>query len=289
MPRVSVIIPTHNRFDLLPHAIDSVLGQTFKDFELIVVDDGSTDETQDLLRSYEAKGRLRGIRIEKRQGGNAARNAGLRLARGEFLAFLDDDDIWIPKKLESQLRVLERAPGVALVGCWFVRDGLVEKLPLEIPERMLLAGNFVGSFSFCMFRKSDLLAVGGLDETLRNSQDWDLWLRLAERGRIYIVPECLVKYATRRSDRVTEKRDRQEYYRHFLTVVSRHEHKMRFFTRLRHRRLALFDSTPSSQPFRRAGRGALFWIVHGIERAWLNLSVLLGGKIRRVLFHGATS
>ena len=272
VPRVSVIIPTHNRREVLPRAVESVLAQTVSAVEVIVVDDGSTDGTADVVRSLESTAGVKGVYLGKSRGGNAARNAGLNLAGGDLIAFLDDDDVWMPEKLELQLLVFDRVPNVSLVGAWFLRDGNVQKLPPEIPVRMLLGGNFVGSFSFCLFRRNDLEAVGGLDESLSNSQDWDLWLRLVERGSVRIVQKCLVHYATHRRDRVTESADRGEYYRHFLKVVRRHEHKMSALTRYRHRQLARLETTPNDQPILRAGRSASFWIAHGMERICQKMS-----------------
>ncbi|MCH8992196.1 MAG: glycosyltransferase family 2 protein, partial [Acidobacteria bacterium] len=100
MPKVTAIITTHNRSHLLPRAIESVINQTFKDFQLIVVDDASVDETPEIIQQYESKGSVLGIRIERSRGANHARNQGAEAATGEYLAYLDDDDFWFPNKLE---------------------------------------------------------------------------------------------------------------------------------------------------------------------------------------------
>jgi len=266
MPKVSVIITTHNRCDRLPRAIESVRKQTFADRELIVVDDASVDGTPGVLREYEATGRLRRIRIEECRGANHARNVGLRAANGTYVAFLDDDDCWFPEKLARQVEVLEARSDVALVGCWFSRRGQVQKFPTVIPCRALLSENLIGGFSMCMFRRADVVAVGGMDEALRNAQDWDLWLRLAERGRVMCVPECLADYYLGASDQITNQANRLMHYQNYLTVIKRHEHKMSFWTREKHRRVVTYHTTPRSRRLSKGYAGACYWVVRALDR-----------------------
>lgn len=105
-PKVSVIIPTYNRAHLIGRAIKSVLNQTYKDFEIIIVDDGSTDKTEEVVKDFKDE-RVRYIRREKNKGGSAARNTGIKAARGEYIAFQDSDDEWLPEKLEKQMKAFE--------------------------------------------------------------------------------------------------------------------------------------------------------------------------------------
>ena len=114
-PKVSVIIPTYNRAHLVGRAIRSVLNQTYQDFEIIVVDDGSTDNTEEVVKSFNDP-RIRYIRHEKNRGGSAACNTGIRAARGEYIAFQDSDDEWLPEKLEKQMQVFENTP-TGVGGC----------------------------------------------------------------------------------------------------------------------------------------------------------------------------
>ena len=266
MPTVSAIITTHNRSHLLARAVDSVLNQTYRDFELIVVDDASSDDTPEIMKRYDARGDVTSIRISESRGANHARNQGANAASGEYLAYLDDDDLWLPTKLERQANALESAGDVALVGAWFHIRGRVQRLPGVIPYGRLLSQNVTGSFSNCMFRKMDLVSVGGMDESLRNAQDWDLWLKLGELGKVVVVPECLVRYNTEETDRISVRADRSIYYGSYMAVVRRHQHKMGTWQRLMHYSLAGYHTTPSSNRIRKAYMGIYYQALHGLDR-----------------------
>ncbi len=264
MPRVSAIITTHNRSRLLPRAVESVLAQTFKDFELIVVDDASTDATPEVLTRYE--GLCRTIRVETSKGANHARNVGLSHARGELVAYLDDDDRWLPRKLELQASVFERSPGAALVGSWFRMDGEVREVPEDVGYAALLKDNVLGGFSMCMFPRGLAGEVGGMDETLRNAQDWDLWLKLARRGRTFCVPECLVEYSTCEPERISLRRDGTAHYESYRRVVERHVREMRAWTRLKHRLILAYHTTARSRRLRKLCLGGLYLTFRWIDR-----------------------
>jgi glycosyltransferase involved in cell wall biosynthesis len=198
---VSVVIPVFNRPVTVRLAIQSVLAQTFQDFEIIVVDDGSTDETAESVSSFQDS-RIRLIRHDRKRGGSAARNTGIRSSSGPYVAFLDSDDEWLPTKLERQLEVFGRSGDrLALVYTGTERayaDGTIRRtIARRYADltRRLLAKNVVGETSVGMVRKSALDAVGGFDETLPSAQDLDLWVRLSERYRADIVPETLVRVA----------------------------------------------------------------------------------------------
>ena len=195
-PLVTVVIPTYNRASFLREAIDSVLEQTFRSFELIVVDDGSTDGTGDLLRSYGS--RLRSIYQENR-GPSAARNAGIRAARGEWLAFLDSDDYWLPEKLAKQVAFVRENPHVRICyteEIWYRRGRRVNpakkhrKYSGWIFQRMLPL--CIVSPSSVMIHRKVLDEVGMFDEELPACEDYDLWLRIGARYPIYLIPEPLI-------------------------------------------------------------------------------------------------
>jgi glycosyltransferase involved in cell wall biosynthesis len=194
---VSVIIPTYNRAALVQEAVASVLAQTWREFELIVVDDGSTDDTPEALAPYASRISLR--RRESRGGVSAARNAGIAAARGEWLAFLDSDDLWLPEKLAHQMAYLSAHP--AQLWCQteetWVRRGVRLKQPST--HRKIGGRIFFQSLERCMVSPSAVILHrrlleehGGFDETLPAAEDYDLWLRLSWRYDIGLAPEPLV-------------------------------------------------------------------------------------------------
>jgi glycosyltransferase involved in cell wall biosynthesis len=198
-PLVSVIIPTYNRRALVQEAIDSVLAQTFTDYELIVIDDGSTDGTGEQLARY---GDGLTYVWRENQGESAARNHGITLSRGRYIAFLDSDDLWLPEKLARQVPVLERSPDVGLVYCWTQR--IDEKgrringqpLGFKSAERPLVFAELyehgLGSVSGVVMRRTVLDTLGGFDATIKYGEDGDLWLRGILVTRFAEVPEILV-------------------------------------------------------------------------------------------------
>lgn len=201
-PAVSVVMATYNYGRFLGGAVESVLGQTFGDFELIVVDDGSSDDTAAVLRPYLADPRVRGYRLDH-LGQPAAKNVGIRLARAPLIAFLDADDLWLPAKLERQLACFQADPSLGLVCArtlWIDETGI----PLERKQPTLYRGNvldelFVDNFvcfSSAMVRAKVLHEVGLFDESLPLAIDYDLWLRVAASHRFDYVDEPLVKYRT---------------------------------------------------------------------------------------------
>jgi glycosyltransferase involved in cell wall biosynthesis len=188
-PLVSVIIPTRNRAALLARSIASVLAQTWRDFELIVVNDASTDGTRELLASI-ADPRLRVLHRDNNKGAAAARNAGIALARGKYLGFQDDDDYWLAQKLEKQVAALEAAPpGVGwCLGGYIVIDGPLcfyaggERFWKQLDYRRGLGPegpdwSLIATPNW-LVRREVLLGVGGFDERLRSWDDWELGLRL---------------------------------------------------------------------------------------------------------------
>jgi glycosyltransferase involved in cell wall biosynthesis len=210
-PKVSVVIPVLNRPVAVRRAIDSVLAQTFQDFEIIVVDDGSTDETAAAVHAC-VDPRITLIRHDRRRGGGAARNTGIRAGSAPYVAFLDSDDEWLPTKLQRQLELFERSSErLALVYTgaeWIYPDGTVRAVirrPHADLARRLLTSNVVGETSVGMVRRSALNEIGGFDESLPSCQDMDLWLRLCERFRAASVSEALVRVTKAHdSSRITD-------------------------------------------------------------------------------------
>ncbi len=197
---ISVIIPTFNRAALLTQTLNSVLAQTRPPDEIIVVDDGSTDDTADVVASY-------GPRVRYQYQTNAyqaaARNKGQSLATGDYLAFLDSDDLWLPDALAELETALEAAPRAVVAYCRAqIVDGagnVVESLfkPFS-PEgdvwKPLIVENFLLSTGPALIRRTALDKTGPWDSDLRGVEDWDMFLRLAEQGPFVCVPEPLFQY-----------------------------------------------------------------------------------------------
>jgi len=195
MPTVSVVIPSFNRASLLKEAIDSVLAQDFDDFELIVVDDGSTDGTPELLQSYA------NICVvpQDRRGVSAARNAGIRQASGDFLAFLDSDDLWLSKKLSAQVAFFKAHPEAVICQTQeiWIRSGV--RVNPKRRHRKHSGMIFERSVELClvspsavMLKRGLLDEVGWFDESLPACEDYDLWLRIAWRFPIHLISTPLV-------------------------------------------------------------------------------------------------
>lgn len=190
-PRVSVVIPTYNRADLLPRAMRSVLGQTFADIELIVVDDASQDGSADVAER-EIDPRVRVVRLARNGGVSRALNEGIAVARGEVVGFLGDDDEWLPELLERLLARLDDDGDVFSLVYSNVRrepplDADATRRAPPLPEGVLLDnllfGNIKLAHSACLVRRKVLLEFGGFDETIRQGVDSDLWLRMASASR----------------------------------------------------------------------------------------------------------
>ena len=202
-PLVSIVLPTFNREKTLAKAIESALSQTYKDFELLAVDDASQDKTQSILLEYARKdARIVGIRNEKNMGLVRSLNKGVQHAKGAYIARLDDDDFWLdPQKLEKQVAFFQGHPECVLTGGGQVRvdENGKEIARLVFPEtdeairnRMLFNNPF--SHTSVLFRKDAWEKAGGYDESLIFSEDWDLWMKLARVGMCYNFQEYFVCY-----------------------------------------------------------------------------------------------
>ncbi len=195
-PQVSVIIPTYNRAWIIEEAIDSVLAQDYTEFELIVVDDGSTDQTSDVLNAYRNDIK---VLCQKNKGVSAARNRGIAEASGKFIAFLDSDDLWLPQKLTVQIEFFNQTPDALICQTeeiW-IRNGLRvnPKKRHKKPSGMI----FKPSLKLClispsavMIRRSLFDRVGEFDETLPACEDYDLWLRISCRFSIHLIDAPLI-------------------------------------------------------------------------------------------------
>ena len=198
MPQISVVMPAYNAEKTIRQTIESVLNQTYHEFELIVINDGSTDSTLEVVASVEDK------RIEvfsyPNSGLSAARNRGIAHACGEFIAFMDADDLWKANKLEAQLEALQANPEAALAYCWTdwidtfgqpLNKGVYAKAEGDVFQRLLL-NNFIANGSNPLVRKEAFEKVGLFAEELDCAEDWEMWLRLAQHYHFVVVREALV-------------------------------------------------------------------------------------------------
>lgn len=230
--KISVVIPTYNREKTIRRCLDSIICQTCPAFEIIVVDDGSTDRTLEIIeRDYSNEVTL--VRQEH-QGAQAARNAGIRMAKGEYIAFLDSDDEWLPYKLEIQVKELQKNPNAVICG-----DGYREiEWSEEVPKLYRLSGKINNlsddegrkpykmpgksgdvyksmlKESFCMFQallvsKENLYKIGLLDEKVPSYQEWDTAIRLAKEFRFIYIHKPLFVYHLHDGDTISKniKRD----------------------------------------------------------------------------------
>jgi glycosyltransferase involved in cell wall biosynthesis len=202
MPQVSAIITTYNRAGFLPMAISSVLNQTHQDFELLVVDDCSSDHTGAVVASFKDD-RIRYVRHDVNQGESGARNTGIAKSSGRYIAFLDDDDEWLPAKLQSQIERMKQGPEqLGVVSASYLR---VRRSDGQILGRKMIADrgnlldklrkkNCVGAPSVVLIKRECFQTVGLFDEGLRSLNDYDMWIRIARNYLFDSIEQPLAKY-----------------------------------------------------------------------------------------------
>jgi glycosyltransferase involved in cell wall biosynthesis len=203
MPTVSIVMASKNYARFLPSAVGSVRAQTFTNWELLIIDDGSTDDTAATIKPFLSDARIRSIRSDH-LGQTRAKNLGIALSRARLIAFLDADDVWLPTKLDKQLAVFQAQPETGVVFC---RRKLIDDAGKELPPRptsdprrgrvldQLFVQNFV-CFSSAIVQREVLSHVGALDPRLDLAIDYDLWLRVARHHTFDYVDEALVLYRT---------------------------------------------------------------------------------------------
>jgi glycosyltransferase involved in cell wall biosynthesis len=203
IPAVSIVMATKNYGRFLPDAVGSVLAQTFADWELVVVDDGSNDETPKIISRYRNDPRIRYFRSDK-LGQSRAKNLGIGMSRAQLIAFLDADDVWLPTKLEKQLALFNEHPETGVVFC---RRSFIDHLGNPLPARptstlwrgsvleQLFVQNFI-CFSSAILRRQIFSHIGMFDVQFDLAIDYDLWLRVAKHYTFDFVDEQLVQYRT---------------------------------------------------------------------------------------------
>jgi glycosyltransferase involved in cell wall biosynthesis len=238
-PYFTVVIPTHNRAGMLREAIQSVLDQTFTNFELIVIDDHSKDDTAEIVASF-ADQRLVYILNDRTRGGAGARNAGIFRAKGLWVAFLDDDDVWLPDKLRLQyekIMTIHKDVGMVYTGHTAIRDDGRTYLRVAKKEGWLLKDllytNVIGAFCSVAIRKDLLWAVNGMDEGFPASQDIELYIRLAQLTEIACVEQPLLIVRISHPDRITT--NWQNKMKGNALLLAKYRHLYGNNLRLRHR------------------------------------------------------
>jgi teichuronic acid biosynthesis glycosyltransferase TuaG len=207
-PLVTVVVPTYNRARLIGETIESILAQTLPQIELIVISDGCTDDTEAVVGAF-TDPRIRIVQQSNSGGPARPRNAGVELARGKYVAFCDDDDLWMPEKLEKQVALMEQNPDVALCftrgitfgdGDFFSRRALKRGVRSN-HFRALLFGNFIANSSV-LVRRSVLKSVGpfNTERFLHGAEDYEMWLRIAYEHKLMKLDEKLIKYRVHRSN-----------------------------------------------------------------------------------------
>jgi glycosyltransferase involved in cell wall biosynthesis len=283
-PLVSVIIPTYNRIDFLVQAIDGVLGQTYTNYEVLVADDGSTDGTADRLRQYGSP--VQHLRLEHAGRPSATRNRALAVARGDLVAFLDDDDIWLPAKLERQVALLQREQDLGMVytnACFLDEEGKHSE-PVLDRHRLRHGHVFDDLIANCFIHPSTVVMrrgigerIGWFEESLECIEDYDLWLRVSYDNPVGAVADSLA-FIRRHSGQIQHQRE-LDTWRNMPAVLGgvrdRCKLSIRQHLRLRralaraHARLAQISPDPST------GRREL------LRALWLNP---LRRRTWRVLF-----
>jgi glycosyltransferase involved in cell wall biosynthesis len=218
MPKVSVVMSVYNGEKYLKESIDSILHQTFTDFEFIIINDGSTDETGKILSNYNDS-RIKIIEQEN-LGLTKSLNKGIKLSKGEYIARMDADDISLPERFEKQIKFLDANPEFAAVGCWYYlidEDGVIIKeckpsiKPYKIKKAFIYSSPIIHPSA--MIRRKVLEEVNFYDEKFKYAQDRDLWFRILKSYKLGIIPEFLFKFRYHSSSvSLMEEIEQKKYY-----------------------------------------------------------------------------
>lgn len=287
---VSVVIPTHGRLELLAQSIESVLAQSRPPLEIVVVDDASWPPIEDGLKSIGLSSSvIRVIRVPERRGANHARNLGVRAARGSFVAFQDSDDLWLPDKLERQLRLVEgRAPHNAFVYCPVRReleDGRVVIFPPDAPPqgdevaRQLRRGNFISTQTVLAART--LLLAQPFDESLPRLQDWEAWIRISAGADIAALP---IPLAVSRETKNSISTNRDLYDEALPAVIAQHR---RYFGRDKEAFAHWCRASAVATARRRRWNHSLLWFLRMIGADLQSTRSLLRGRLPRIRENGS--
>ncbi|MCK5311333.1 MAG: glycosyltransferase [Desulfobacteraceae bacterium] len=226
LPVVSVVIPTYNRKDIISRAIESVYNQIYKNYEIIIVDDGSTDGTVDYLKEH-YNNKIHYV-FQKNRGASSARNKGISKAKGKYIAFLDSDDEWVDTKLETQVAFLKKNPEIALLCGKTYRSDNIKKVNTPLTEEItgnlfttLYSHSFV-STPTVIVKKEILDQVGAFDLNYKSAEDFDLWLKITHEYKCAFLPD-LVAVVNRGDDNLST--DKITLHIHALDILEKHYDK----------------------------------------------------------------
>ncbi len=230
-PLVSVLIPTYNRKNLLLRALKSVFDQTYHNLEVVVVDDASTDNTEKSLRKSRFWEKTSFIRHQENKGAPASRNTAVKNSSGDFIAFLDSDDVWHPVKIKKQIEVLQENPEYSLVFTKYQVhksgkthtaphvDFFPQKRSQNKLKKLLYKRSFILNSSV-LVKRSCLKKAGLFDESLPSLEDWELWIRFADYCRFFFIPQVMVeKYSP--PDQIT--RDKKAFVQAIKLILEKHK------------------------------------------------------------------
>ncbi len=305
MKLVSVVIPTHFRPDRLINAINSVQNQNYRNLEIIVVSDGYDVETERIVKDKEINdSRVHFFYYPHSQGGNHARNVGIEHANGEYIAFIDDDDIWYTEKVKMQVQILEGCSDIGLVGCGInvlhVDKGISYKTLFKDKgdlSKKILYSNIIGSTSCVMVRKEAIENCGLFDEIMPARQDYDLWIRICQKYLVDFVDSVQLDYcvydSNGKSQQVSKSLDKyicaheilMEKYNYLYNKLSPEEYKIFMADRylgVAQRALEVGNSRIASEYGRKAwkqkGSIKALWFM---RFSWIPYSILV--KIRALI------
>jgi len=304
--KVTVLMSVYNGEKYLREAIDSILNQTFRDFEFLIINDGSTDRTMEILRSYHDR-RIKIINNERNMGLTKSLNKGLKMARGEYIARMDADDISMPDRLKKQVDFLDAHQDYAVVGT-FVKILNKDSEVIYLPERpiedteirgFLKRDNCIAHGSV-MIRKTCLLDVGLYDELMERSQDYELWLRLSEKYRLANIPNYLYMWR-RHKENIEAKYIKEQKIFVVLAMVKNNILDIEQASRqliniivekkfvLKYKPLTIVFLFISILTFNRIGHSTLYKVLYRIRFSRKINEILMDFKIGRISFKKAKS
>lgn len=226
---VSIIMPSYNTARYISESIESVLSQTYTNWELIIVDDCSTDNTDDIVKPYLEDNRIKYLKNEKNSGAAISRNYALREAKGRWIAFLDSDDLWLPQKLEKQIEFMEKNNYSFSYTAYEQIDEASQNLNIQVwgPKKINKRGQYNFCWQGCLTVMYDAEKIGLIQiEDLKKNNDYAMWLKVIKKANCYLLGECLAKYRIRKGS--ISRHSKHKLIKHHYILYKEGEHKNAF-------------------------------------------------------------